>query len=140
MGASERRNKDQSMAADLIKRGYPHGKRMSTGVNPVPRIGEIGSAAYRRMGERRTSGERLVSRCRRNLSLTQITARAESAIAAPDEANYIARDGGGHYFVRTNAVQWNWKGGRVARIWECVKCGTTTSVERQMTRVEREGR
>lgn len=29
MGAAEQRNRSQAMAADLIKRGYPHGRRMS---------------------------------------------------------------------------------------------------------------
>lgn len=49
MGASERRVKDQKMAADLIKRGYYHGKRQSKGLDNVPKMTEHGSAAYRRM-------------------------------------------------------------------------------------------
>jgi hypothetical protein len=49
MGASERRNKDQAMAADLIRRGYPHGRRMSAGLSNIPSLGEVGSAAYRRL-------------------------------------------------------------------------------------------
>lgn len=49
MGASERRNKDQAMAADLIRRGYPHGRRATSGLSNIPNLGEVGSAAYRRL-------------------------------------------------------------------------------------------
>jgi hypothetical protein len=49
MGASENRAKNSKMAADLVKRGYYHGKRFSKGLTNIPGLGEIGSAAYRRM-------------------------------------------------------------------------------------------
>lgn len=49
MAASDRRTKDQGMAADLIKRGYPHGRRMSSGLSNIPDITDVGSAAHRRM-------------------------------------------------------------------------------------------
>lgn len=52
MGASERRNKDQAMAADLIRRGYPHGRRMTSGLSNIPSLGEVGSAAYRRLRQK----------------------------------------------------------------------------------------
>jgi len=43
-------DKDKRMAADLKSRGIYHGKRMThTLAPPVPPIGEPGSAAYRRM-------------------------------------------------------------------------------------------
>ena len=49
--AADQRNKDQAMAAHLIRMGYPHGRRMTT---PAPGSGgypvmETGSAAYRRL-------------------------------------------------------------------------------------------
>lgn len=49
MGAAENRNKSQKMAADLVARGYPHGRRQSKGLDNIPRMGEVGSAAYRRL-------------------------------------------------------------------------------------------
>jgi hypothetical protein len=57
MAASERRAKSQKSAADLIKRGFPHGKRASRPThNNYPKIGEVGSAAYRRlMAKKRNS-------------------------------------------------------------------------------------
>lgn len=43
-------NKDSKMAADLAKRGIYHGKRQtSTLAPPVPKISDVGSAAYRRL-------------------------------------------------------------------------------------------
>ena len=49
MSAAERREKDRKMAADLKKRGIYHGKRLtSTTCDPTPRLGVVGSAAYRR--------------------------------------------------------------------------------------------
>lgn len=48
MGKSERKNKDQGMAADLLRRGLWHGKRATKGLSNVPAMGEVGSAAYRR--------------------------------------------------------------------------------------------
>lgn len=49
--AGKSREKDQAMAADLLKRGIFHGKRMGPGTlaPPVPPLGEAGSAAYRRI-------------------------------------------------------------------------------------------
>lgn len=45
-----RRTKDQEMSADLKRRGFPHGKRQSTtNAPPIPNIGDVGSAAYRRL-------------------------------------------------------------------------------------------
>lgn len=42
-------NKDRSMAAHLIKSGYPHGRtKTSTHAPPVPGRNDVGSAAYRR--------------------------------------------------------------------------------------------
>lgn len=46
--AGAQRAKDQAMAADLIRRGYWHGKRMSKGLSNIPNINDVGSAAYRR--------------------------------------------------------------------------------------------
>jgi len=51
-GGATRRTKDQAMAADLVKRGYPHGRRMSKGLDNVPTLGESGSAAYRRLNKK----------------------------------------------------------------------------------------
>lgn len=48
MSASERRNRSQAMAADLVRRGYPHGRRATSGLSNIPSTGEVGSAAYRR--------------------------------------------------------------------------------------------
>lgn len=49
MGASENRNKNSAMSAYLSKSGYPHGVRAtSTLAPPVPKSGDVGSAAYRR--------------------------------------------------------------------------------------------
>ena len=48
-----RRTKDQEMAADLKRRGIPHGKHQTaTNAPPVPNIGDTGSAAYRRLHKR----------------------------------------------------------------------------------------
>ena len=49
MSASSRREKDQRAAADLVRRGYPHGKRQSVGLSNVPKLTDVGSAAYRRL-------------------------------------------------------------------------------------------
>lgn len=54
MSASERRQKDQAMAAHLIRIGYPHGKRQSSprpGSGNAPPVTDTGSAAYRRLKE-----------------------------------------------------------------------------------------
>lgn len=47
MGKAENRNRSQKMAADLLARGYYHGKRMSVGLSNIP-VNEPGSASYRR--------------------------------------------------------------------------------------------
>ncbi len=49
MGASERKNRDRAMAAYPIAIGLPHGKRSSKGLSNIPNLGEVGSAAYRRL-------------------------------------------------------------------------------------------
>ena len=49
MSAADNRNKSQKMAADLVARGFYHGKRASKGLDNVPRSTDVGSAAYRRM-------------------------------------------------------------------------------------------
>jgi hypothetical protein len=52
MSAATQKVKDQKMAADLIARGYPHGKRATKGLTNVPSLSDIGSAAYRRLKAR----------------------------------------------------------------------------------------
>lgn len=47
MGAAENRTKNSKMAADLVKRGIWHGKRLTKGLSNIP-PNEPGSAAYRR--------------------------------------------------------------------------------------------
>lgn len=49
MGRAEHKAKNSAMAADLKARGYYHGKRMSKGLSNIPSLGEVGSAAYRRL-------------------------------------------------------------------------------------------
>jgi len=49
MGAGEQRAKDSKMASDLVARGIYHGKRMSKGLDNIPRLSDVGSAAYRRL-------------------------------------------------------------------------------------------
>jgi hypothetical protein len=56
MGASENRAKNSKMAADLVKRGYYHGRRFSSGLSNIPDLTKVGSAAYRRMVAKRTGG------------------------------------------------------------------------------------
>lgn len=59
MGASENRVKSQKMAADLLKRGYWHGRRATSGLSNIPdATREIGSAAYRRLMEKQRRGNR----------------------------------------------------------------------------------
>jgi hypothetical protein len=56
MGAAENRTKNSKMAADLVKRGIFHGKRVtSPHHNNIP-VNETGSAAYRRLQKKRTRG------------------------------------------------------------------------------------
>lgn len=54
MGAAENRAKNSKMAADLVKRGIWHGRRMTKGLSNIP-PDEAGSAAYRRLMKKRTS-------------------------------------------------------------------------------------
>jgi hypothetical protein len=49
MGASENRVKSQKMAADMKARGIFHGIRLTRGLDNIPKPGETGSAAYRRL-------------------------------------------------------------------------------------------
>ena len=52
MAGKERANKDREMAADLLRRGIWHGRRMTSTNAPTMsfnRCGEVGSAAYRRL-------------------------------------------------------------------------------------------
>lgn len=51
--AANQRARDQAMAADLLRRGIWHGKRMSKGLTNIPDIRDVGSAAYRRRIERK---------------------------------------------------------------------------------------
>ena len=46
--AANQRARDQAMAADLVRRGVWHGKRMSKGLTNIPPLTDVGSAAYRR--------------------------------------------------------------------------------------------
>lgn len=48
MGLAEQRARSQSMAADLVRRGFYHGKRATKGLTNIPASGDVGSAAYRR--------------------------------------------------------------------------------------------
>ena len=53
MGAAEQRKRSQAMAADLLRRGFWHGKRASKGLTNIPNVADKGSAAYRRLQESR---------------------------------------------------------------------------------------
>lgn len=55
MGAAENRAKNSKMAADLKARGIYHGKRLTKGLSNIPE-NLPGSAAYRRLMERRRRG------------------------------------------------------------------------------------
>lgn len=45
-----RSNRDKEMAADLKRRGIPHGVRLTkTHAPPIPNLKDVGSARYRRM-------------------------------------------------------------------------------------------
>ena len=61
MSASQQRERSQRMAADLIARGYPHGRRMS---RPAPNSGGLtmtegqGSSKYQRLMAALRSGIR----------------------------------------------------------------------------------
>lgn len=57
-GAGRRRNKNQEMAKDLIKRGMPHGYRSwpwNQGIN-WPSLNDVGSAANRRRQKKTSRG------------------------------------------------------------------------------------
>jgi len=57
MSKADHKKKNSAMAADLIRRGFPHGKRMTTTkAPPVPPINEPGSAAYRRLQNKKMQG------------------------------------------------------------------------------------
>lgn len=58
MSKTNQRNASQKMAADLIARGYPHGRRMSVGLSNIPKMGEVGSAAYRRLMAKKSGQNR----------------------------------------------------------------------------------
>jgi hypothetical protein len=49
MALSSRREKDSKMAADLKKMGIYHGRRMTVTMAPSIPVNEPGSAAYRRL-------------------------------------------------------------------------------------------
>lgn len=53
MAGNARSAKDSKMASDLVKRGIYHGKRLTKGLDNIPRTGDVGSAAYRRMKAKR---------------------------------------------------------------------------------------
>lgn len=55
MGAAEQRNKSQAMAADLIKRGFPHGRRAS---RPAPNSGGLTMTS----GPGSSKAQRLIAR------------------------------------------------------------------------------
>jgi len=50
MAAGKNGNKDSAMAGHLKVMGYPHGRTATTTHAPcVPKMSDVGSAAYRRM-------------------------------------------------------------------------------------------
>lgn len=52
--SQEKVNKDKAMAADLKRRGINHGKRTtSTHAPAAPKMSDVGSAAYRRLMDRK---------------------------------------------------------------------------------------
>jgi hypothetical protein len=56
MSAAEQRTKSAAMAADLVRRGIWHGRRMTKPCHAnYPNQNEIGSAAYRRIDRTRKS-------------------------------------------------------------------------------------
>lgn len=50
--------KDREAASDLIRRGFPHGRRMTKGLSAIPNRDDVGSAAYRRLMEKKTKRNR----------------------------------------------------------------------------------
>jgi hypothetical protein len=54
MAASDQRTKSAKMAADLVKRGIWHGRRMTTPRHNNYPVDEAGSAAYRRLMRKQT--------------------------------------------------------------------------------------
>ncbi len=51
--ASADSKKNQEMAAHLKAQGIWHGRRMTKGLSNIPKMGEVGSAAYRRLQTRK---------------------------------------------------------------------------------------
>lgn len=47
-----KRTDHQEMAKYLVSIGIWHGRRMTKGLDNIPKIGDIGSAAYRRLKEK----------------------------------------------------------------------------------------
>lgn len=57
MAGKDRSTKDKEMAADLKKRGIFHGMRPhKTNADPMPRMGDVGTARYRRYMESLRAG------------------------------------------------------------------------------------
>lgn len=53
MAAGKNGNKDSAMAGHLKAMGYPHGRTATkTCAPPVPKMSDVGSAAYRRLRAR----------------------------------------------------------------------------------------
>ena len=50
-----RRQKDQHMAEMLKQRGIYHGMRLTKGLTNIPNVGDVGSAAYRRLMAKKTN-------------------------------------------------------------------------------------
>ncbi len=46
--ASQQGNRDSAMSAHLKATGYPHGRTKTSARNEVPKMSDVGSAAYRR--------------------------------------------------------------------------------------------
>lgn len=51
-----RRQKDQHMAEMLKQRGIFHGMRVTKGLDNIPKLTDVGSAAYRRLVATQRSG------------------------------------------------------------------------------------
>jgi hypothetical protein len=56
MGVAENRAKNAKMAADLKERGIYHGKRLTVGLSNIPKLTDVGSAAYRRLQASKRQG------------------------------------------------------------------------------------
>jgi hypothetical protein len=53
---ANRSTKDKEMAADLKRRGIYHGRRLTKGLDATPKFSDVGSAAYRRLVEKKRQG------------------------------------------------------------------------------------